>query len=51
MLRIEGETIARKILRDDEFAQGASDAGAAGGRSDRAGIHGLPRTKLPDFAR
>ena len=28
MVRVEGETIARKILRDEEFARGAADAGA-----------------------
>ena len=29
MQRIEGETIARKILRDEQFAERAADAGAA----------------------
>ena len=51
MQRIEGETIARKILRDDEFAQGESDTGAATGQESIAGIHGLPRPNCRSFAR
>ncbi len=37
MQRIEGETIARKILRDEQFAAGAPEAGAPARR--RAGRH------------
>ena len=48
MLRIEGETIARKILRDDAVRQGASDTGAATGRSDRRRHSRLAgKSKLP----
>jgi len=46
MQRIEGETIARKILRDEQFAKArpllARQLGGA-----VAGIHALDRTKLP----
>jgi aminoglycoside phosphotransferase (APT) family kinase protein len=46
MTRIEGETIARKILRDEQFAKArpmlARQLGVV-----IAGIHGLPMTKLP----
>jgi aminoglycoside phosphotransferase (APT) family kinase protein len=46
MQRVEGETIARKILRDAEFARArpilARQLGAVA-----AGIHGLPASKLP----
>jgi len=46
MQRIEGETIARKILRDDEFAKArpllARQLGGA-----VAGIHALDKAKLP----
>jgi len=46
MQRIEGETIARKILRDEQFAAArpllARQLGLIA-----AGIHGLPREKLP----
>src|SRR5258708_18387896 len=46
MQRIEGETIARKILRDEQFAQARPIlARQLGGVI--AGIHGLPATKLP----
>jgi aminoglycoside phosphotransferase (APT) family kinase protein len=46
MQRVEGETIARKILRDEQFTTArpllARQLGAIA-----AGIHGLPRAKLP----
>ncbi len=46
MARVEGETIARKILRDEQFARArpllARQLGTVA-----AGIHGLPREKLP----
>jgi aminoglycoside phosphotransferase (APT) family kinase protein len=46
MQRVEGETIARKILRDEQFAEArpllARQLGAIA-----AGIHRLPRDKLP----
>src|SRR3982074_443111 len=46
MVRVEGETIARKILRDPQFAKArpilARQLGAVA-----AGIHGLPTSKLP----
>ena len=46
MQRIEGETIARKILRDAQFADTRPKlARQLGGIA--AGIHGLPRAKLP----
>ena len=35
MQRIEGETIARKILRDEAICQGAADPGAAAWPGDR----------------
>ncbi len=45
---IAGETIARKILRDEEYAKArtvlASQCGAA-----MAGIHSVPQDKLPDM--
>src|SRR6476469_6911561 len=46
MQRIEGETIARKILRDAEFA-GARPLLAGQLGKVAAGIHGLPTSKLP----
>lgn len=46
MARIEGETIARKILRDEEFASARPILARQLGRVI-AGIHGLPREKLP----
>jgi aminoglycoside phosphotransferase (APT) family kinase protein len=50
MQRIEGETIARKILRDEEFAQVRPKlARQLGGVL--AGIHGLPASKLPKLRR
>jgi aminoglycoside phosphotransferase (APT) family kinase protein len=46
MQRIEGETIARKILRDEQFATARPKlARQLGGVL--AGIHGLPASKLP----
>jgi aminoglycoside phosphotransferase (APT) family kinase protein len=46
MQRIEGETIARKILRDEQFAKARPVlARQLGGVL--AGIHGLPASKLP----
>jgi aminoglycoside phosphotransferase (APT) family kinase protein len=46
MQRIEGETIARKILRDEQFAKARPKlARQLGGVL--AGIHGLPAAKLP----
>jgi aminoglycoside phosphotransferase (APT) family kinase protein len=46
MQRIEGETIARKILRDSAFAEARPRlARQLGGIA--AGIHGIPRAKLP----
>ncbi len=50
MQRVEGETIARKILRDEQFAEVRPQlARQLGGIA--AGIHGLPRAKLPACAR
>src|ERR1700744_1763910 len=46
MRRIEGETIARKILRDEEFAK-ARPLRARQVGSAAAGIHALEMTKLP----
>jgi aminoglycoside phosphotransferase (APT) family kinase protein len=48
MLRVEGETIARKILRDDEFAKARPILARQLGKV-AAGIHGLPQAKLPDL--
>ena len=46
MVRVEGETIARKILRDAEFASARPIlARQLGGIA--AGIHALPEAKLP----
>jgi aminoglycoside phosphotransferase (APT) family kinase protein len=48
MQRIEGETIARKILRDDEFAVARPHlARQIGGIL--AGLHRLPKDKLPEL--
>ena len=48
MQRVEGETIARKILRDAQFADVRPKlARQLGGIA--AGIHGLPRAKLPQL--
>jgi aminoglycoside phosphotransferase (APT) family kinase protein len=50
MARVEGETIARKILRDAEFASVRPKlARQLGGIA--ATIHGLPRDKLPELRR
>src|SRR4051812_39746906 len=46
MARVEGETIARKILRDEEFAQARPMLARQLGRV-AAGIHSLPAAKLP----
>ncbi len=46
MARIDGETIARKILRDTAFAQARPLLAAQCGRA-LAGIHALPTSKLP----
>src|SRR5437868_6149004 len=46
MQRIEGETIARKILRDEQFAKARPIMERQLGRIV-AGIHGLPASKLP----
>ncbi|MBI5322848.1 phosphotransferase family protein [Bradyrhizobium sp.] len=46
MVRVEGETIARKILRDDEFAKARPILARQLGRV-AAGIHALPGAKLP----
>ena len=48
MARVEGETIARKILRDDEFAQARPLLARQIGRI-AAGIHGLPQARLPNL--
>ena len=46
MARVEGETIARRILRDEQFA-GARPMLARQLGKVAAGIHGLPASKLP----
>jgi aminoglycoside phosphotransferase (APT) family kinase protein len=46
MVRIEGETIARKILRDEEFARARPMLARQLGKV-AAGIHCLPEAKLP----
>jgi aminoglycoside phosphotransferase (APT) family kinase protein len=46
MQRVEGETIARKILRDEQFATARPLLARQLG-TIAAGIHGLPRAKLP----
>jgi aminoglycoside phosphotransferase (APT) family kinase protein len=48
MVRVEGETIARKILRDAEFAQARPLLARQIGRI-AAGIHGLPQARLPEL--
>ncbi|HZR87591.1 MAG TPA: phosphotransferase family protein [Bradyrhizobium sp.] len=50
MARVEGETIARKILRDAEFADARPKLARQLGRI-AATIHGLPREKLPELRR
>src|SRR5437016_10143526 len=46
MQRIEGETIARKILRDEQFARARPMLARQLGKVS-AGIHSLPRDQLP----
>jgi aminoglycoside phosphotransferase (APT) family kinase protein len=46
MQRVEGETIARKILRDAQFADTRPRLARQAGQI-AAGIHGLPRVHLP----
>jgi aminoglycoside phosphotransferase (APT) family kinase protein len=46
MVRVEGETIARKILRDEAFAKARPLLARQLGRI-AAGIHDLPKAKLP----
>jgi aminoglycoside phosphotransferase (APT) family kinase protein len=48
MMRVEGETIARKILRDEAYAKARPILARQLGRV-AAGIHGLPREKLPQL--
>ena len=46
MARVEGETIARKILRDERFAKARPMLARQLGKV-ASGIHGLPRAELP----
>jgi aminoglycoside phosphotransferase (APT) family kinase protein len=46
MQRVEGETIARKILRDEQFVKARLLLARQLGQI-AAGIHGLPRERLP----
>jgi aminoglycoside phosphotransferase (APT) family kinase protein len=46
MTRVQGETIARKILRDDQFAKARPMLARQLGKV-AAGIHALPRAALP----
>ncbi len=48
MARVEGETIARKILRDAQFAEARPMLARQLGKVI-AGIHGLPASKLPEL--
>jgi aminoglycoside phosphotransferase (APT) family kinase protein len=50
MARVEGETIARKILRDDQFAQARPKLARQLGKV-LAGIHGLSLAQLPELRR
>jgi aminoglycoside phosphotransferase (APT) family kinase protein len=50
MARVEGETIARKILRDDQFAQARPKLARQLGKV-LAGIHGLALAQLPELRR
>ena len=50
MQRVEGETIARKILRDAKFASARPILARQLGQV-AAGIHGLPLAKLPELRR
>ncbi|HTD00161.1 phosphotransferase family protein [Bradyrhizobium sp.] len=48
MARVEGETIARKILRDEQFAKARPMLARQLGKV-AAGIHCLPRAELPEL--
>ena len=48
MERVEGETIPRKILRDEQFAKARTLLAHQVG-TVLAGIHGLPLTQLPEL--
>jgi aminoglycoside phosphotransferase (APT) family kinase protein len=48
MARVDGETIARKILRDEPFAKARPMLARQLGKI-AAGIHGLPRAELPEL--
>jgi aminoglycoside phosphotransferase (APT) family kinase protein len=50
MARVEGETIARKILRDEQFANARPLLARQLGKV-AAGIHGLDVTRLPNLRR
>jgi aminoglycoside phosphotransferase (APT) family kinase protein len=50
MQRVEGETIPRKILRDEQFAQARPKLARQLGQV-LAGIHGLDLRKLPELRR
>src|SRR5260370_28261260 len=50
MQRVEGEAIARKILRDEKFASARPLLARQLGQV-AAGIHGLPLAKLPELRR
>ena len=50
MARVEGETIPRKILRDEKFAQARPKLARELGQV-LAGIHGLPLAQLPELRR
>jgi aminoglycoside phosphotransferase (APT) family kinase protein len=50
MARVEGETIPRKILRDDQFAQARPKLARQLGKV-LAGIHGLDLRQLPELRR
>src|SRR5580704_7484064 len=50
MARVEGETIARKILRDEKFAQARPKLARQLG-TVAAGIHGLSLSQLPKLRR
>jgi aminoglycoside phosphotransferase (APT) family kinase protein len=50
MARVEGETIARKILRDEQFATARPMLARQLGKV-AAGIHGLDLAKLPELRR
>ena len=50
MARVEGETIPRKILRDEEFAQARPLLARRLGKV-LAGIHGLALSQLPELRR